>query len=236
MIKGKPAFSKEDLNALPLLTTAGPHTMPNHSGMSTGAQVIWATQDLHSLALKYITASEFVLGCMAWVNDRDILQAMSLKKGVALLLQKERWLHNPREQWQYDKLELYNNIRGIPFEAMPWPLSGVMQGGIGATAGPLAMPPVRMLGDSRDTKGRPLMHNKFLIFCRGPNKPEPYAVWTGSTNLTFTARRSLENAVIVFDKRMAQSYMQYFCQLYARAEELSSTSATPYQDWIIDTP
>ena len=73
------------------------------------------------------------------------------------------------------------------------------------------------------------MHNKFLIFCKiEKNKKnkniEPYAVWTGSLNMTDTATRSFENSVCVKDKKICKAYMKEWAQIYALAEPLNWTN------------
>ena len=46
------------------------------------------------------------------------------------------------------------------------------------------------------------------------------AVWTGSYNLSVNSNRSLENAVLIQDKRVGQAYFREFEQIFALSEPL----------------
>jgi phosphatidylserine/phosphatidylglycerophosphate/cardiolipin synthase-like enzyme len=77
------------------------------------------------------------------------------------------------------------------------------------------------------------MHNKFLIFCdagketHGEGEDEieyesivPRRVWTGSYNLTTTAARSWENAIIIDDPSVAEAFAHEYAQTFAFSEPL----------------
>lgn len=89
----------------------------------------------------------------------------------------------------------------------------------------------------------PRMHNKFLVFGKVGNESldklhdesfgetenesnecykvfHPYAVWTGSLNLTHSATKSFENAVLIRDKSIATAYMNEWSQIRALSEPL----------------
>jgi phosphatidylserine/phosphatidylglycerophosphate/cardiolipin synthase-like enzyme len=53
-----------------------------------------------------------------------------------------------------------------------------------------------------------------------PPKFEPYAVWTGSMNLTDTSEKNLENGIFINDKKIAQAYTNEWCQILAISEPL----------------
>jgi len=62
------------------------------------------------------------------------------------------------------------------------------------------------------------MHNKFLIFAKVEESKEehgvevviPYAVWTGSFNLTKNATMSLENALYITDEEIVKVYFEKY--------------------------
>jgi phosphatidylserine/phosphatidylglycerophosphate/cardiolipin synthase-like enzyme len=73
------------------------------------------------------------------------------------------------------------------------------------------------------------MHNKFLIFCEfeevaeTPDEPShsqvvPRRVWTGSYNLSATAARSWENAVLIESLEVADAYAREFAQIFTFSE------------------
>ena len=87
------------------------------------------------------------------------------------------------------------------------------------------------------------MHNKFMIFARVeqssdgsiPEIVTPYAVWTGSFNVTKNATMSLENALYITDSTIVNAYFQEFGQIAAMSEELDWTSTWAAPEWRIGT-
>jgi phosphatidylserine/phosphatidylglycerophosphate/cardiolipin synthase-like enzyme len=55
----------------------------------------------------------------------------------------------------------------------------------------------------------------------------PERVWTGSFNLTDNSANSLENAVVLESRSLAQAYFHEWAQVVAISEQLDWTS-----DWI----
>ena len=77
------------------------------------------------------------------------------------------------------------------------------------------------------------MHNKFLVFCTFEYEPfayRPYAVWTGSFNLTFNASMSLENVVVIQSPVLAGAYLNEWAQILALSEPLDWE-----QEWVAPT-
>lgn len=76
----------------------------------------------------------------------------------------------------------------------------------------------------------PRMHNKFIVLCRceqvpheddlGPNPYHPYAVVTGSFNMSNNATNSLENIVIINDRIIAAAYAREHATIYGISEPL----------------
>jgi phosphatidylserine/phosphatidylglycerophosphate/cardiolipin synthase-like enzyme len=86
----------------------------------------------------------------------------------------------------------------------------------------------------------PRMHNKFLVFCRAamadkePSNEtyKPYAVWTGSFNLTYNASNSLENAILIRDEKISTAFLDEFGLIFGLSERLDwnqSWSAPEYR-------
>jgi hypothetical protein len=85
----------------------------------------------------------------------------------------------------------------------------------------------------------PRMHNKFLVFCRAAtvdeesyDRFEPYAVWTGSFNLTYNASNSLENAILIRDEKISTAFLNEFGLIFGLSEKLDwsrSWSAPEYR-------
>ena len=97
----------------------------------------------------------------------------------------------------------------------------------------------------------PLMHNKVLTFAKlflepapgqeneedpdGKIRWEPVMVWTGSFNLSRSASRSRENAVIIRDPKIASAYFRECLDLLALSERLDWESEEIDPEWHQDT-
>jgi phosphatidylserine/phosphatidylglycerophosphate/cardiolipin synthase-like enzyme len=90
------------------------------------------------------------------------------------------------------------------------------------------------------------MHHKFLVFCKRKatlkrpvdkqgvvDWPEPYAIWTGSFNFTNNGNHSLENAVFIRDRSIAESYYQEWQNVAWLSEPLDWTSRWIEQEWSV---
>ncbi|HEY9640318.1 MAG TPA: hypothetical protein V6C57_07530 [Coleofasciculaceae cyanobacterium] len=60
---------------------------------------------------------------------------------------------------------------------------------------------------------------------------EPYAVWTGSFNMSENATKSLENAVYIQDKAIARAYYNEWAQIEALSEPLDWETAWSEPEW-----
>ena len=80
----------------------------------------------------------------------------------------------------------------------------------------------------------PRMHHKFLVFCKyiedidysDPNSShyQPYAIWTGSYNMTKNATNSLENGIYISSENVATQFFNEWHQLIMVSEPLDWTS------------
>jgi phosphatidylserine/phosphatidylglycerophosphate/cardiolipin synthase-like enzyme len=96
------------------------------------------------------------------------------------------------------------------------------------------------------------MHHKFLVACHVVSRtekrygddpsdfvtatvpvPVPFAVWTGSANLTANSVRSLENGLVIDSERIAQAYYDEWAQVAAISEPLDWTSEWVAPEWRI---
>ena len=100
---------------------------------------------------------------------------------------------------------------------------------------------VRCVGNHNSDRSPafPRMHNKFLVFCSIDHDSRkiyrPYAVWTGSFNLTSNAAVSLENAVIIHSSAIAEAYLNEWSQILALSEPLDWETEWIEPPWRIGT-
>lgn len=70
----------------------------------------------------------------------------------------------------------------------------------------------------------------------GPDLPGiPYAVWTGSFNFTKNATQSLENAVVIRDRRIATAFLNEWAQITCLSERLDWSRSYVCPEWRIGT-
>ena len=203
----------------------------DNSTSSADGQVQVFFRDLSSALISEIRKADAVFGCVAWLTDFDILDAMRGKE-VAIVVQKEDFLRpdigagsdwRMRLRTKYDALSC--GLLRFAFSNMISSLS---------TCGDSTIEPIRCVGNynREKTPAFPRMHNKFLVFAKvedmsSMSVPVPYAVWTGSFNFTLNAQNSLENAIILRDTKLVEAYFSEFGQIMAISEQLNWQS-----EWI----
>ncbi len=174
--------------------------------------------------LKKIRSSHCVLGCVAWLTDFEILEALSTVQTVAIVVQKEDFLRpdvGAPSDWKTSLRIAYSMLKNNT-ERYNWP--GLM--GSLSVGGDPTVNAVSCVGNHNRDKvpAFPRMHNKFLVFGESLNKLT--AVWTGSFNLTKNASLSLENSLLINNSHVAEAFYNEFCQIYALSESLDWTT-----DW-----
>ncbi|KVD51965.1 hypothetical protein WI87_27305 [Burkholderia ubonensis] len=227
-----------------LIPIAGPFAgvSQNDNSIETGKIHVYF-RDLEEHLIRQIEKADGVVGCVAWLTSKPILQALIGKDGgVALVVQKEKYLRNDGHEDKAhlkERLSLYRALHGTPWilaRMIGGTMTRMFSGPDFSLEGDIdrsgfrddAIDPIRCMGVDGDSySGR--MHNKFLVFCKHSNDSPPnfipYAVWTGSFNFTKTASKSFENAVVILDEVVASAYMREFSQISALAEPLDWKAA-----------
>ncbi|MEP7244489.1 MAG: hypothetical protein ABI885_12550 [Gammaproteobacteria bacterium] len=198
-------------------------------------------RDLETPLLRHIGDAEAVVGCVAWLTNAAVLQALARKR-TSIVLQKEDFLRPDRgplqANWKTERRALYD---AIPPIAMPvnWE-AGWMEardkGDETATGVPYESLGMRCIGHEKGpNSAMPRMHHKFLVFLRRLSKSDPRvdcgawpykpcAVWTGSFNITRNGNASLDNAIYLEAPRLAVAYCREWGQLVHVSESLDWTS------------
>lgn len=177
-----------------------------------------------------------VVGCVAWLTNERILKALSSRKRISIIIQKEDFLRPDSGDWSGRKLrEMYASL---PPGASCYCATGEWWGSLLASLnwhGSWEAQSIRWLGNFNTEKNPafPRMHNKFLIFCdinektgNDSNFDEkhieivPRAVWTGSFNLTHNATLSLENATYIKDLEIVNAYYAEWQYIFALSESI----------------
>lgn len=165
--------------------------------------------DVLGAAEAFISGSDAVVGCVAWVKSHRVIAALAARP-VALVVNKEYGL---RIQGHRDREPLLQLTGGIPANVLPAPAKRRGR-----------LEPVRCAGFTARGKFVSLMHHKFLVRL---TDGEPTAVWTGSINLTNGAARNLENGVEIRNRTIAAAYLAEFARVWAISEPLLFAAGPP---------
>lgn len=218
----------------------------NNNTLSESCKSIF--KNLETACINFISDSDAIFGAIAWLTNRNIIQALSKTK-CRIILNKENYLYSDlciaNDDKEYNKtiLSLYNNLnmfgsrsRGFIYTLKDSPITRMNDTNKDY--------PVSCIGTPIKEDG-PKMHHKFMISCNydpvrvdefvSGNAPsdlyckdeqesfdyyclKPMKVWTGSYNFSKMANRSLENAIIINDENIADSYLREWSQIYPLSE------------------
>ena len=226
-----------NLNTLePETDYGGSRTQNKDNSVSTPELEVYF-RDLPRRLLDHISGAQLVVGCVAWLTHPKILAALAATE-AALVVQKEDFLRpdsGARTGW---KISLRKSYDALQCHRSRWEF-GNMIGSL-STGGDIGITAVRCVGNVNREKSPafPRMHNKFLVFCHirdhgNAEEVVPYAVWTGSFNLTNNAANSLENAVLIRQPEIVRAYFHEFGQIMALSEPLDWESEWSAPEWRI---
>ncbi len=200
----------------------GLHTQPRQRSTLTPHGVCTAHfGELHEPLLRFITASEVVVGCVAWVTSSKILDALA-QRPVALVVQKENWWKKRDARGTALARRYAALTGGLPASAFPDPLGTKSFRGK-PVPNDAVMAPIACVGYGSGSQFQPLMHHKFIVRCVvGPDgRLGPTAVWTGSFNFSANANDSFENAVEIHDPVVAAGYLAEFALAASLSEPMN---------------
>jgi len=218
-----------DLTQLLIANADGPDTpQSDHSISKVRADISVVFRDHQRRLLDLIDRYPYVLGCVAWLTDMRVLDALSSRDGVSIIVQKEDFLRpdmTDRSDFEEMLRRAYGRIGGICRYEAPGVASG-----LSVCCDP-EMDAVRCVGNYNSEKhpAWPRMHNKFIVLCSYKESPNPdiyggelhpECVWTGSYNFTFNAQKSFENSIIIHDRDIAEAYAHEWAQILAFSEPL----------------
>ncbi|WP_442113812.1 hypothetical protein [Pseudomonas sp. NUPR-001] len=190
-------------------------------------------REIEKVIVRKISSSEAVVGCVAWLTSYAVLDALAkLNGGCSIVLQKEDFLrpdvdHTPTSyKTVRQKYALLKALAPYSYGEFQKSTLEYLDDG-----GEIADIAIRCVGYRRLTgKVHPLMHHKFLVFLKPEDcgyPPKPYAVWTGSFNMSVNATLSLENGLFIESEELANAYFNEWYNTLMISEEL---------DWKVETP
>jgi hypothetical protein len=174
--------------------------------------------DLENILSDYINSASYVLGCVAWLSNPNIIEALKRKSGIKIIINQESHfqedllrqtshiqyirrqystLKNLSKDMLFDDCFLCKSIEPEYLKALEITGAVVSHGIAGCSS---------------------LMHNKFLIFL--DQTFYPIGVWTGSYNMTMNSNKCLENAVYLTDIWVTRKYLQEFFMILKHSNQI----------------
>lgn len=208
-------------------------------------------RDLESPLIRHIQSADAVVGCVAWLTSLRVLNALASKQAASVIVQKEDFLRPDLDplpaDWKTELRAYYealSPIRAPGHWGAGWLETRTTEDLVGHGR-PLHDVGIRCIGHRRGTESAmPRMHHKFFVFLRAKDETDPevvegawpyqpYAVWTGSYNVTKNGKASLENALFIEDATLAEAYCAEWAQLIEVSEQLDwrSEYAAPEIDY-----
>jgi len=190
-------------------------------------------KNLEDKVVEKIEKSSSVVGCVAWLTSNKILAALAKTvDGVSIIVQKEDFLRpdiDSEDQYIQRLQKQYSELKGIyPTNECRFEEIVNSKGEFSRSETNIS---IRCVGNAKKVGqfALPRMHHKFFVFCN-PEELEsywlvkPYAVWTGSFNMTKNATMSVENAVYIENEEIAMSYFLEWHSMLMISERLDWTS------------
>ena len=227
-------MSNFDFTKLSIENADGPSIPLNNTPVSAdGCRVTALFGNLEKSLCQIISEADFVIGCVAWLTNKNVLRALSAPRdGVQLVVQKEDWLRpdctsSSADSWKSELREAYDDLE---CRIDRHDMTGLLGMPLLSTGCIFDDDAVRCAGNHNSSRSPafPRMHHKFFVFCdvaldqeyHMPCSITPRAVWTGSFNPTANGTRSRENAVLIESDQLAAAYAREWFQVYAISEPL----------------
>jgi len=215
-----------------------------------GQSVAVYLNDLEIPLLAWLSRQEAVVGCVAWLTNEKVLDALNSLKICQVVMQKEDWMrpdydgrhparHSRRHyngEAGFCRLELAETS-GLSMcsDPMVQRFRCFGQSTSAQTSGPMqtAVPPAR-----------PVMHHKFLVGCVSHRPLDddgypsleliPRSVWMGSFNMTKGARRNMDSAVVMGAGPAALYYREWL-DIFSHSEKLDFEHEYCVPEWRLGT-
>ena len=168
-----------------------------HGNNYQSAEVRPVFRNIEQALIEEISKSEVVVGCVAWLTNRNILQALQ-GRSCQFVVQVEDWLRPDSDNTTLaDARNLIRSLEPLHRWSTGY-MTGITDDGI---------TPIRLSGvPTVKNRNTPRMHHKFAVFGNYIPPAEKYdcgyavdfhTVFTGSFNWTRNATNSLENGVFM---------------------------------------
>ena len=142
----------------------------DYSTVGSDGKTLVLFKRLEEHLIRFIQEADIILGCVAWVTSEPILKALSKRKGVSIIVQKEDFLRPDlvsQNNWSRKLRQLYDGLpRSLRWQDFPG-LLGMLKIEINSI-----IDPIRCVGNYNVDKlpACPRSHHKFVLFCKALEK------------------------------------------------------------------
>lgn len=223
----KTAYNKRNFDLNKIRPIISKTSVGNNDNNPDGAKISVFFDNLEPRLLGYIRSSEYVIGCAAWLTNPDIMHELSKKKGTSIVINKEEYL-NPKTAiggtYYYNNMrKIYDSITGIFSTQCHCCNSDVDKcNNFMKNFAGLIVNEKSGVVTCGIVNNPSRLHHKFLIFL--DKLYRPYAVWTGSYNLTKNSNYCLENALYITDQTIVRKFVSEYISAYNMSEPIRWTS------------
>lgn len=139
--------------------------LEDYSVSSKNKEIKVYFRNLEQHLIQHIMEANIVVGCVAWLTNQKILEALNTRLGVALIINKK----NKDETYKDENLrKFHENLRKF-YDELPRIRSDVfLTTTLIDCFQTEYIEPIRCVGVRSKSKEKtiPLMHNKFIVFCK----------------------------------------------------------------------
>lgn len=193
--------------------TSRPHVFRNVSEMV----VMFSQHDIRSHLVRLLSCDQchYILGCLAWYTDFNLLDLMAQKQGVCIITQRESF--NTRSL-SSDRWRTMLRAKYAALKPFPWELLFQKEQAALTKQAPVQFyqkirteTAIRIAGDRIEKKNdgtQVMMHEKYILILDAQMKI--IGVWVGSYNFSKRASNSLEQVFYIADERVITVFFHDF--------------------------
>lgn len=173
--------------------------------------------ELHSHFINIMNTygkNKTIVGCIAWLTNNELIDALSLAKRVAIIVNDEdysTWGFGTVTKEKYQKLPAFNRrFESVWGDKIETPLNMLDH----------VYEQVRCFGSGKMMNS--ILHTKTLVIC--DDNDIPRWTWMGSMNFTSNSTNNIENAIFIDNQQIALSCFFNFSNIFIQSKPLRFSS------------
>lgn len=196
------------------------------STIGNNAEIEVYFKNIEKTIISKIKKYKYVIGCIAWLTNENILKELSKKTNVLIVVQEEDFLR-PDTNFDGNKLKWKNKIKKLYKKLEKGLIDSMFWGVNYAQMDTIESGVIRFgLINEKKIPAFPRMHNKFILCYNDLEYNEKYElnvdeeqyvfdgeVLSGSYNYTENSNNSLENILCIKDSKIINAYFKQFVEI-----------------------